>query len=397
MVTAEAASPAQDRAGAGPITIDIHDTIAACAADWQAFERSAVTTLYQTHLWCDTWQATCGAALGARPQIAVIRGSDGVVLAILPLQIRRHRGVRLLEWLGTPQSAYGYGLFSAQALAGAEHWVPWVFPRILDMIDGFDAVMLTDMPGALFGTGHPLNPCFTLRSANLSFQMRLEADFETLHARKRNGEDRRAARRKEELLGQAGSVGFGLPKSLVDVHATLDQMFEHQLARMAELGVRGVATPAERRFLHRLADVQDEDRPILFPFRLTCGADILAVMLGGRHGGVFWALISSLTGGPLRKFSPGDLALRKTIKACCEAGFTTLDFSTGDSSYKRAWADTEIALFHHLSARTLRGLVYAAATGFRITVKRWVKTTPALFRFSLAVRRVLLGRRLVRR
>ncbi|HRX35824.1 MAG TPA: GNAT family N-acetyltransferase [Aestuariivirga sp.] len=397
MVNASAALETGKHIDPASLTIGIHDSLASLAEDWQDFERTAVATLYQTYLWCEAWQQTCGTARGTAPRIAVIRGASGEILAILPLQIRTALGFRVLEWLGSPHSGYGYGLFSPQAVAEADHWVPWTFPRILDRIGGFDAAALTDMPAVMFDADHPLASCFTLRSANLSFQMMLDSDFETLHARKRDGEDRRAARKKEERLGLSGEVAFDLPCSRDEVHTVLDVMFDHQKDRMGELGVRGVSTPAERDFLHRIADRQDAADPVLLPYRLRCGDETLAVMLGGRHANVFWALISSLAGGPTRKFSPGDLALRKTIKSCCGMGLERLDFSVGDSSYKRAWADTEIHLYHHLSARNFRGLIYVCATGIRMTVKRWVKTTPALLTLSLAVRRTLFGKRTVSR
>lgn len=382
------------RTGAPPIpvpVVEIHNSLATVAAVWREFEPRAATTLYQSYLWCSAWLETCGASSRIAIRVAVVRDHGGAVLAIWPFQIRHSGPVRILEWLGSSHAAYGYGLYAAGSLDHAQDWAPAAFARALDAIGAFDVAVLADMPEALDGAPHPLTAIFTTRSANVSFQTALERDFEALHMRKRDREDRRTARKKESHLALIGELGFGLPESRADLHAALDEMLDLHVARMAEIGVRGVASPAERAFLHRLADAQEDGRPLLLPYRLACGGETLAVMLGARHGGTFWALISALAAGPTRKYSPGDLALRKTIRACCEAGLRNLDLSAGDSRYKRAWADIEIRLHHHVSARNLRGLAFATLIALRMTVKRTVKTSPVLFGLALTIRRRLFG------
>lgn len=375
-----------------PSLIEIHDSLDPVACLWQQFEEQALTTLYQTHLWCRAWQDTVGRALGTSVRIAVLRDRSHKLRAILPFQIRCSAGNRILEWLGAPHCGYGYGVFAAEALRHAQDWAHADLVRTLDAIGSHDVALLTDMPEWLHGMAHPFRQAFTLRSANVSFQMGLDCDFEALHARKRDREDRRMARRKEALLTAIGPVRFELPDNPAALHATIDEMLDLHVARMAEIGVHGVASPVERAFFHRFVDLQGEGDPVLLPYRLSCGGRTLAVMLGGRSGGTFWALVSGLASGPERKLSPGDLALRKTIRACCEAGLSVLDFSAGDSRYKRAWADLEIPLHHHVSARTLKGLAFATLATTRITIKRTIKTSPVLFRLATDLRRRLLAR-----
>ena len=169
-------------------------------------------------------------------------------------------------------------------------------------------------------------------------------------------------------------------------------MFSQQQARLAEHGVHGVFGPAERRFIHRLAERQDETRPLLLPYSLTCNDEVLSVMLGGSFGGTYWALISSLAATPLRKHSPGDLALRQTIAATCRRGLTRFDFAAGDTSYKLHWADEVLPLHTVLGAVSLRGFAWAILSAAGTLAERIVKSSPMLRAAALTLRRWLAGR-----
>ena len=373
------------------IHLSVCHSLAAAAGPWTTLERDAAGSLYQSFLWCRAWCETVGKAYGIEQRIVIGTGSSGVVQFILPLQIRRRQGVRVLEWLGSPHHGYGYGVFAQAFLATAPDWFATQWPRVVELAGAVDAIAFTAMPERLFGQAHPMIPLFNSLGPNPSFVLQLEPDFDSLYIRKRGGEDRRGARKRERALSKHGELSFGLPPS-AKLDATLDIMFRQQEERLAELGVHGVFGPLERQFIHRLAELQDDDRPVLAPFQMTQNGETLAVMLGGLHANTYWALISSLAAGPMRKYSPGDLALRRTIRACCESGLAAFDFSAGDSAYKRAWADDVIQLHNVLGATNFRGLAWITATLCRLALKRLIKTSPPLLAAATALRRFVLGK-----
>lgn len=376
----------------GDLAVDVHPKIEPVFPLWQAFEADAAGTFYQSSLWCRAWLDTVGQDLDVAVRIAVGRDGLGNVRFILPLQIRRRQGVDVLEFLCSPHNGYGYGIYHKEFLPSAAQWFDEHWSGVAALAGHFDAVALDSLPEGLYGSAHPLKSQFNVKGANLSFSMALGQDFEAIHKRKRDSENRRAARKKEEALAQTGLVRFDVPTGTADFHQTLDEMFRQQEQRLAERGVHGVFGPRERQFLHRIADLQDDKRPVLAPYRFACGDEVLAIMLGGLFGGGYWALISSLAAGASRKYSPGDLALRRTIAACCQAGLGFIDFSAGDSAYKRAWADKTIHLHSVLQARTLRGLAWATAMAVRLRTKRFIKSSPVLMPLLAEIRRLLCGR-----
>lgn len=376
-----------------PLRLTVHAALAPVETLWTAFQEHAHATFYQTFLWCRAWCETVGKTEAVEIRIVTATDAHGGTVFILPLQVRRRSGIRVIEWLGTPHNSYGHGLFAQAFLPQSRDWFAAHWAEIVRLAGPADAVCLADMPHSLDGVPHPLQQLFNVAGANRSYRMALSPDYPGLLARKRSGESRRHTRRKEAALAALGDVWFGLPVGKDALHATLTLMFEQQEKRLAEFGIHGTFGPIERSFLHRLADLQDDAHPMLLPYALKFRGEILAVMLGGLHANTYWALISSLTGSQLRDYSPGDLAMHRTIEAGCNSGLAQLDFAAGDTGYKLHWADEVIPLQTLLTAINLRGLAWASLMGLRMAVKRRVKQSPATRHLAMALRKMVLGTR----
>lgn len=371
------------------VDIEIHRGIAALEEEWKAFEARAAGTFYQTYAWCAAWQATIGKETGAEPVIVTGRDQMGRLLFLLPFSLSRRRGCRLLEWLGSEQIGYGYGLYDRRFLPEAGEWFAHEGWRILEAAGPIDTTVLQKMPARLHGLAHPLTAWFTLAGRNTSYVLALTAPYDVLYAAKRSRETRRSNKKRDAKLAACGALDFGLPKSASETHALLDEMFDRQQARLEEAGIRGVFGDRERRFIHRLATMRGAAGPALLPYRLKIGGDTAAVMLGGCYANSYWALISSLGDGPYRRHSPGDAALRRLIEACCHSGFSTLDFGSGDTAYKDHWADETIQLHDAVRAVTPRGYVLSLALLSIIAAKRLIKRTPALWAAATWLRRAI--------
>ena len=378
------------------LTLAVHAELTPIEALWKAFEQRAHATFYQSFLWCRAWSETVGKAEDIKIRVVTALDRHGKTIFILPLQIRRRLGVRVLEWLGTPHTTYGHGLFSPVFLGNARDWFSRHWLQIAKLAGPVDAIFLTNMPEALDSQPHPLRQLFNVRGPNHCYRMELMTDYGALLVQKRSKETRRYYRKKERALSALGSLSFELPATREATHEALRTMFEQQEKRLGERGIHGVFGPVEREFIHRLADLQDQDNPVLLPYMLKFDGQVLAVLLGGTCGNAFWAMISSLAETDLRKYSPGDLALRRTIEASCKQGLTHFDFAAGDTPYKLPWADAVTPLHIALFALNARALPWVLLTGVAIAARRLIKQSPAARNAAMNLRKFLLGRRLRR-
>lgn len=393
-LTGSDAAPADPRArGESTIRIDVHSDIGGLATEWRAFERRAAGSFYQSFAWCSAWLDTAGREHGAATRIVTGRDGSGRLLFLLPLSVRRRWGCRVLEWIGSAQIGYGYGIYDLNFLFQASAWFAAEGWRIFEAVGPIDAANLERMPQELHAAPHPLSSWFSLHDANRTYILSLGARFNALHARKRSAETRRGNRKRDAKLAAWGELSFGLPSTRAETHALLDVMFEQQQSRLEEAGILRRFSDSERRFIHRLAGLAGDAGPALLPYRLKIGDEIAAVMLGGYHGNIYWALISALANAPYRRHSPGDAALRRLIEACCERGLAAIDFGTGDASYKDHWADRTVDLHASVRAVTARGYAWALMAIGAGAAKRAIKTTPALWAAATFLRRRLAVRR----
>jgi CelD/BcsL family acetyltransferase involved in cellulose biosynthesis len=375
------------------VHVRFHDNLDDAEDIWKQFQQVAATTLYNTFEWAKSWQRHVGLRIGAAPCIAVGRNSAGDIQFILPFQKRRASGVQIVEWHGYPDLNYGYGLFDKAFLHHAEAYFAQALPDILAALGNHDVIHLHDMPVRLSGYPHPLRRHFNMHAANLTFSLKLDADYETVYRRKRVAESRRANQRKDNRLLELGEIRFFTPATPDERQKYIRQMLVQKTHQLAERGIHGVFGTAEAQMMVDLAQASHDRQPLMQLHVLTLNGETLAITYGGVLDSTYWFYVSSLSPhAGARKFSPGDHALRRTIEACCEEQLAVFDFGVGDAEYKRGWADKVTPLYMMLRANTLKGLVWVTYESSRLRMKRFIKETPSLMRLASGMRRLVRGR-----
>lgn len=370
------------------------DSLAEVSGLWLPFQQHARATAYNSHQWASAWQETVGARLRAEPRVLAGFDRQGSVQFILPLQLRRAWGMRVLQWHGAPDVPYGMGLFAEEFLPHAADWFSSNLGAVLAKAGKFDLLQLDDMPERMFGHPHPLASSFNLASANATYILNLGSNFEEVYARKRNAETRRANRRKDSRMAELGALKFRQITDRRKIPAMVDVMLQHKIARLAAEGIHGVFTKDVRRMVHKLAGSQGEGQPLFTLHALTLDDNLLACTFGGWMNGTYSFYISSIgPEGPVTRHSPGDYALRKTIEQCCEAGLESFDFGPGSAAYKTGWTDETVQLFSTIRANNIGALVLAAYKMATTHVKRRVKSHAGLRDLAFKLRRVIRARR----
>lgn len=383
-----------DTATVGKLRLRLFTDLEAIKLTWMALENSGVSTVYQSFEWCQIWLRRVGQPRNISPCIVIAEDVFGNVMFVLPLQLRHKFTMRIIESLTAPQGAYGFGLFNRAFLSGqAAAWFENHFSDVVSVLPKHDVLHLSDIPHSMQGHASPLLSVQCFLAANHSHIMNLQPDYNALLEEKRSPESRRSMRKRDTKLQSSGRLTFELPHASAEKKATIEIMLAHQKARLAEVGVHGVFDALEQQFITDLIQAETPEGPLVRPYRLMLDGIILAVMLGAYRHGTYWALISSLAEGELRKYSPGDYALRAMFKSLCEDGTTRLDFSAGDTAYKSNWSDHRFQLYFIVRATSFRGLPFAIGLLLREKIKRIAKTTPVLNTLLFDLRRLLRGQK----
>lgn len=385
------AAPGFDGAASSPSTsvpgvaLQIYRDLAAVEAIWRRLESEGDCTVFQTYGWCTTWMHHIGWPAGVLPVIVVGRGQAGEVLFLLPLAITRAHGMRRLGWLAADLCDYNGPLL---ARSFADTVAPGSFPAlwraICHSVAGeaalrFDIVLLDKMAETVGGQSNPFMSLAVSPNASGAYSTRLAPDWEEFYASKRSSATRRRDRTKLKKLGTMGTVAFVTPEKDSEVLAILDALFVQKCVSLAQMGVADIfARPGYQAFFRAMA-TDPATRDVAHVSRLDVGETLAAANFGLLWQGSYYHVLASYDHGPVSRYGPGAAHLHRLMQYAIDRGCAVFDFTIGDERYKREWADTELRLYDHYAARTLRGHgVVLAVMGYR-WLKRLIKQTPMLW------------------
>jgi CelD/BcsL family acetyltransferase involved in cellulose biosynthesis len=394
---APASEAARARAPEGAfedIRFSVHEDLGSLAAEWQAFERDADGTVFQTYEWLACWQRHVGTSRRVRPAIVLGRDGDGL-LFLLPLSVCPGGFARTLEWLGSDLCDYN-GLLLAPRFAervDAERfrklWAAIAHCLQHDARFHYDVVRLTKMPERVGGQPNPLLALGVTIHPSGAYLTQLAGTWDEFYTAKRSSSTRRRDRTKRKRLGDLGTVNLVTPEADGEIVRTLDLLMEQKARSFARMGVANLfANPGYAEFYRALA-TEAASRPLAHVSRLDVGDTAAAINLGLVHRGRYYHLLASYDDGEVSRFGPGAAHLHDLMQYAIEHGCSVFDFTIGDEGYKRDWSDTVLTLYDHVAAASLRGTLVALPLTTAQRLKRWIKQTPALWALAARVRAVL--------
>lgn len=379
------------------VALQIHRDPVAVKANWRQLESEGDGTAFQTYGWCRAWMRHVGTPAGVQPVVVVGRRKCGEPLFLFPLAISRVHGIRHLSWLASDLCDYNGPLL---AKSFREAVAPGQFPALWQAICRsiaaeadlrFDVVSLDKMPETVGEQPNPFMALHVLPNASGAYLTRLSADWEQFYRDKRSSSTRRRDRTKLKRLEALGPVAFVTPEAEAEIGAVLDALFQQKQQSFARMGVADIfARPGYQAFFSDVAS-DPATRGMVHVSRLDVGETLAAANFGLMLNGRYYHILASYDGGPVSRFGPGAAHLRALMQHAIAHGCKIFDFTIGDEPYKREWADTELRLFDHCAAGTLRGHgVVLAGTAFR-QVKRHIKQTPALWAAYTRMRALVGG------
>lgn len=372
------------------LAIEMHTSVAPLGSDWRTLDATADASLFQSWAWISAWSETAQRESGERPVIVIGRDGTGAIRMILPLSVHRMFGQPVLGWLGQSHSSYCLPIIdralpfapSPNELRG---WLTEIALR-----SGAVAVHLAQQPVTWNGQPNVFAALPGLATANDSFQLTLDQDFDQQLARTFSPKTRASFRRKERRLDQLGTVVHQRAATAAERHALLDVFLREKRAQLRQAGAANAFERAEiERFYRSLGD---RSAPSLEIEALHVGGDIAAVVLAMRHGKHLYMLNTVIADGAHRDASPGQLLLRRHIASAQADGLTLYDFGPGEARYKVDWDPSRLAVRSALFAVHPLGAPLVLANRGRIAAKRLVKRTPMLWDMAQRLRRKLAPR-----
>lgn len=370
--------------------IEVAESPEEIESSWLAFEREAVSHVFQTFAWTRSWCRTVGAVSGVLPRILTGRDGSGRLLFILPMGIRKTFGARVAGWLGGKQADYHGGLFDRRTLESLAN-EPAIFTAflacVLAALGEVDLLHLVRQPAMLEGIANPFLALPSCLNANGAHATLLTPDWERYYETRRSSGWRRTDRKKERELAARGTVDLLVADNEPAADRLLTTLMEQKRQGLARLGVPDMfAAEGVAEFYRDLARSSLDGGPVELA-ALTCGGDVAAASYGLRHRGTYYYVLHSYDLGDFAGLSPGRQLMYRLMQREFEMGSTLFDFTIGDEDYKSQWCEITTGLWDSDLAFTPRGTVLAR--GYRVAEagKRRIKNDPALWEKAVAARR----------
>lgn len=373
---------------ANPYEIDIHDSLAAAEPVWRTLEEKCVLPPYQRFDWIAALLAA-GAEADSRIAIATVK-QNGHALALLPLGLRKRRGLTKAHLLGAQQSNADW-LLAEPRFTPTPAQLHAIFAAIAQAVGGLDLLSLANLPRTWQGQSNPLLVLDHAPAASNLYTATIGPTpvpyIDHRLTTKRRSNINRGRRRLAEQHGEVRLVRVRDEPTLTLVHqAFLDQ----RGARFAEMGIDNMFAQAPFHGLFR--DLTragfTQEHPTLCLHALYAGDEIVATSWGLHSGTHYSQYINSTTSGPAARYSLMGILIAELMDALTVTGVTTFDMGLGDFDYKTEWTEAE-PVFNSLIALSLKGRLAASATRRRDATKRLIKQTPALWQTAQWLRRTL--------
>mgnify|MGYP000144456960 CR=1 FL=1 len=383
------ASPFADR-----VQIAATRDIASLEAVWRGFETTAVGHVFQTYDFMSTWCARVAPGDEIEPVIVTGTASDGKVLFLLPLGVRRKLGSRTVEWLGGAQADYLGGLYDADYLKYLSDDTS-TFERFVDAfvdaIGGADLLHFTKMPADYGGTPNPFLRAETYPNANGAHATHLAPDWDTYYKAKRKSGWRRTDRSKERQLSELGEVSFVIADRHETVDEILDTLFQQKREWLAGIGVDDMFAPEGVADFYRSYAHDSLDRGGNVQLSaLYCGDRIAAASYGLVFRGTYYYILHSYDPTPeLADKSSGRQLMYRLMQWCFDNGITVMDFTIGDESYKDSWCELQLDLVDAAIPLTRGGSVSSRAVRLWQHTKRQIKKDETLWSAAVGLRKAL--------
>jgi CelD/BcsL family acetyltransferase involved in cellulose biosynthesis len=382
-------------ARAPDIELSLHRDLASIEDEWRAFEQRAHCTVFQTYAWLRTWQQHVGASTGANPAVVIGRAAGDLVF-LLPFAVDRWCSLRRLIWLGSNNNDYNGPLLAPefQWAIGPEAFLT-LWPKVLACIEQapelrFDLIHLVHMPEWIGGVAHPMRKLHVTPHTISAHHAHLTGDWEAFYAERRSADTRRRDRTKRRRLQELGEVKLRIPERADEIARSFDALVSQKARSFARMGVPDIfKRPGHTGFYRSLA-LEPANRDVVHISRLDVGDTVAAVNLGLRFRGRYYHILASYTTGALSRYGPGAAHLHELMRHAIESRCKVFDFTVGDESYKRDWADTQVKLFEFIAAAGWRGAAAAWALQGSSRAKRLIKEAPRLSN-SLAAARTMIG------
>jgi CelD/BcsL family acetyltransferase involved in cellulose biosynthesis len=335
--------------------------------DWKAaaacWNDITPPTPFQHPRWYAAWYDAFSAAGDIEPLIAVITdASTGEQAALLPLIRRRQNNITVIEFADLDLTDYNAPLLGPAAPRDARTaralWRD-LLAALRRLPGGADLIRLRKVAVDLAGRPNPLALLDQAGPSSLNGNIVTTGEDYDCWRFTLEKTVRKELERSWRVFTRDPAAAFEVVTDTDNALRILSTTEVQQGTRMQSLGLNFILNDETCAGFYRNLMREGVGSGYAVVTALTVGDEVVATLLGIRHGARYVMIRISNAGDKWSNCSPGRLIIERTMAALHKDGVREFDFSTGNYAYKRRFGVVRLPLVDVSAALSWRGLPYA--------------------------------------
>ena len=382
-------TPARVDAAASRISrVEIISDLVEAEPIWRRLEgASGFSTPYQRFDLIRAWQTNIGMREGWRPFIVAAYDKDQQPVAVMPLVVRRSRGVTLASFPGDKHSTFNMPLWrrDVASLVTRDDIVA-MLKLIHAQAPEVDVLTLERQPASWHGLSNPMRLYGGQPSVN-ECPLLIMNPADPPAARISNS-FRRRLKTKERKLAALPGYRYGVATGDAHIRAVLDAFFRIKPQRMAAQKLPNVFDePGAESFVRDACMPQRDGRPAPIDIHvLECDEEMIAMFAGVADGSRFSMMFNTYTISATARYSPGLILLRYIVDHYAKLGYKELDLGVGEADYKRMFCKENEAIFDSFVGLSAKGRLSVHLFRMGQALKRTLKHHPMMMKIVQTLR-----------
>jgi CelD/BcsL family acetyltransferase involved in cellulose biosynthesis len=371
-------------------SVDILHDLGQAETIWRGLEDPRqFSTPYQRFDFLGSWQRQVGTRQNLLPFIIVAHDTERRPLVLLPLVLRRERGVRIASFMGGKHATFNMALWDKDFAASVTTADLDALLLAIRSKSAADVLALTQQPLRWRESPNPMALLPNQSSANDCPLMMMVPGAPPVARISRSFRGR--LKGKERKLQALPGYRYCAPSTDMEIQRLLDAFFRIKPLRMTEQKLPNVfAEPGVEDFIRSacMTPLTDGGRAIDI-HALECDDEVIAIYAGVADGYRFSMMFNTYTMSGNSRHSPGLVLMRNIVDYYAERGYHTIDLGVGSDEYKKLFCKDDEPIFDCFIPLSLRGRLPAMAMSGINRAKHVVKHTPALFQMAQRLRSAL--------
>lgn len=341
------------------VSIEFASAWSAVSDRWQALERHAFASPFQTAHWIGNWYDSF-TATGVEPVIVnVVERSSGRDLMMIPLMRHSQNGIRRIEFADLWITDYNAPL--ARSDYDFQGFDQEIWPAILRALPPADVLTLQKMPLSLGAKANPMTTVSGIESSDLSGHIvSLGDDWNEYLSTLSKSARRELRRRSTKFANENGGQLRRITNSDEAVGA-LEVLQEQQTLRLAARGAKHVFNEPVYQEFYRCQLLRGLGTGHAVMFVLAADTEIVATFFALKNNDHTTLIRMSQSQDPKwRPLGLGKMIIYQGLEALHAEGCRTFDLSVGAHRYKDEFGVSPVPMAELSIPLSLRGAPFIA-------------------------------------